>query len=99
MLKRVPIINRVETPLSAWESSSLFKLYIHDTAILQCMAGIPVEASAVFHPGFCKGWVAENAVAQELVGSGLSNLYCWKGNQSEVEFLADSCCGPVPIEV
>lgn len=99
MLKRVPIINRVETPLSAWESGSLFKLYIHDTAILQCMAGIPIEASRVFHPGFYKGWVAENAVAQELVGSGLSNLHCWKGNQSEVEFLADSCCGPVPIEV
>lgn len=99
MLKRVPIIKRVETPLSAWESGSLFKLYIHDTAILQCMAGIPFEASRVFHPGFYKGWVAENAVAQELVSSGLSNLYCWKGNQSEVEFLLDSCCGPVPIEV
>lgn len=99
MLKRVPIINRVETPLSAWESGSLFKLYIHDTAILQCMAGIPLEVSRVFHPGFYKGWVAENAVAQELVSSGLSNLHCWKGNQSEVEFLADSCCGPVPIEV
>ncbi|MCK7522869.1 MAG: DUF4143 domain-containing protein [Ignavibacteriales bacterium] len=60
----VPIINRVETPLFAWESGSLFKLYIHDTAILQFMAGIPLEASRAFHPGFYKGWVAENAVAQ-----------------------------------
>ncbi len=99
MVNRVPVINRGETPVSVWEKQSLFKLFVHDTAILRYMAGIPLNEVRVFNPGFYKGWVAENAVAQELVACGLRKLHCWTENQSEIEFLLDSTSGPIPVEV
>ncbi len=99
MVHRVPVVNRGETPVSVWERQSLFKLFVHDTAILRYMAGIPLNEARVFNPGFYKGWVAENAVAQELVASGLRKLHCWTENQSEIEFLLDSAAGPIPVEV
>lgn len=99
MVNRVAVINRGETPVSVWEKQSLFKLFVHDTAILRYMAGIPLSKMRVFNPGFYKGWVAENAVAQELVASGIRKLHCWMENQSEIEFLLDSTSGPIPVEV
>lgn len=99
MVTRVPVINRGETPVSVWVKPSLFKLYIHDTAILRYMAGVPLEKTRVFNPGFYKGWVAENAIAQELVANGLRRLHCWTERNSEIEFLLDGISGPIPVEV
>lgn len=99
MVNLVPVINRGETPVSVWEKQSLFKLFVHDTAILRYMAGIPLDEVRVFNPGFYKGWVAENAVAQELVANGLRKLHCWVERNSEIEFLLDGNSGAVPVEV
>ncbi len=99
MVNLVPIVNHGETPVSVWTKQSQFKLFIHDTAILRCMAGIPLNETRVFNPGFYKGWVAENAVAQELVATGYRKLFCWSERNSEVEFLLDGNSGVVPVEV
>ncbi|MCD4848186.1 MAG: AAA family ATPase [Candidatus Aegiribacteria sp.] len=99
MVNRVPVVNRGESPVSVWEKQSLFKLFVHDTAILRYMAGIPLNESRVFNPGFYKGWVAENAVAQELVANGFKRLHCWTERNSEIEFLLDGTSGPIPVEV
>ncbi len=99
MVNLVPVVNRGETPVSVWEKQSLFKLFVHDTAILRYMAGIPLKETRVFNPGFYKGWVAENAIAQELVANGLRKLHCWVERNSEIEFLLDGASGTVPVEV
>jgi len=99
MVNLVPVVNRGETPVSVWTKQSIFKLYAHDTAILRYMAGIPLKDSRVFNPGFYKGWVAENAVAQELTANGLRKLHCWTERNSEIEFLLDGNLGAVPVEV
>ncbi len=96
---KVPLANRGEQPLSAWESPSRFKLYLHDIGILSHLAEIPLLKREVFLPGFYKGWVAENFVAQELTASGMHQLHAWRENKAEVEFVIQSEGISIPIEV
>lgn len=99
ILLKVPLANRGEQPLSAWESPNRFKLYLHDIGILSHLAEIPLLKKEAFIPGFYKGWVAENFVAQELTASGMSQLHGWQGGKAEVEFVIQSEGISIPVEV
>jgi len=96
---KVPIANRGEQPLSAWESYNRFKLYMHDIGVLSYLSGIPLLKSDAFTPGFYKGWVAENFVAQELTASGMNHLHSWQEGKAEVEFVIQSKGMSIPVEV
>jgi predicted AAA+ superfamily ATPase len=99
ILLKVPLANRGEQPLSAWESPNRFKLYLHDIGILSHLAEIPLLKKEAFIPGFYKGWVAENFVAQELTASGMNQLHSWQGGKAEVEFVIQSEGISIPVEV
>ncbi len=99
ILLKVPIANRGEQPLSAWESYNRFKLYLHDIGVLSHLAEIPLLKKDAFIPGFYKGWVAENFVAQELTASGMNKLHSWQEGKAEVEFVIHSDGISIPIEV
>ncbi|MCD4708627.1 MAG: AAA family ATPase [Candidatus Sabulitectum sp.] len=99
ILLKVPIANRGEQPLSAWESYNRFKLYLHDIGVLSHLAEMPLLKTDAFLPGFYKGWVAENFVAQELTASGISQLHSWQAGKSAVEFVLQSDGISIPVEV
>ncbi len=99
ILLKVPLASRGEQPLSAWESPNRFKLYLHDIGILSHLAEIPLLKKEAFIPGFYKGWVAENFVAQELTASGMNQLHSWQGGKAEVEFVIQSEGISIPVEV
>ena len=99
ILLKAPIANRGEQPLSAWESYNRFKLYLHDIGVLSTLADVPLLKRDTFIPGFYKGWVAENFVAQELTASGIHQLHGWHENKAEVEFVLQSDGVSIPVEV
>lgn len=99
MVLKVPVVERGEPPLTAWEKPGIFKLYIHDIGILSALARIPLLDRGGFIQGFYKGWMAENLVAQELVASGVQSLFGWKGKTSEVEFVIQQSDNAIPVEV
>ena len=99
LLIRVPITERGILPLSAWSKNNTFKLYLFDIGILGAIADLPPKAILDYEYGSYKGFVAENFVAQELLAAGNSPLYCWKENESELEFLLVGDSSPIPVEV
>jgi uncharacterized protein len=102
LLVRVPIVEHVEVPLSAFTDESRFKPYFFDIGLLGAMADIPVEAILLGDDLFTtfRGAYCENFVAQELRANGLGPLYAWSsGNQAEVEFLVQHAGRILPIEV
>ena len=91
--------SEAERALAAWTNPGRFKLYSHDVGILGAMADIPFLNRGGFREGFYKGWVAESLVAQEMIAAGERNLYSWRENTAEVEFLLHHEDRIYPIEV
>ncbi len=99
IIMKVPVVNRGEQPLSAWEKPGVFKLYLHDIGVLSSLSGIPLIERGGFLKGTYKGWVGENYVAQEFVASGMKRLYGWTGRTAEVEFVLSAGSSSIPVEV
>lgn len=96
---KVPVCNRSEIPLKAFCKNNLFKLFIFDIGLLGSMLGIPVKSILEQDYGITKGYLAENFVAQELVATGIDELYSWSERNSEIEFLIYMDGEIAPIEV
>ncbi len=96
---QVPIANRAELPLSAYTKQSHFKLFMFDVGILGALSELPPKAILDYDYGTYKGYFAENFVAQELLTTGIANLYAWQEGRSEVEFLYVQDSNILPIEV
>lgn len=99
LLLRTFIVEKAAVPLASYRKENRFKLYLFDVGILHAMIDLPAEVILDYGFGGYKGYVAENFVAQELRASGLSNLYCWQGRTSEVDFLMETPRGIIPVEV
>ena len=82
-----------------YANENIFKLFLLDVGLLGCMAGIQPGELLRQEYGTYKGWFAENYVAQELTAARLGPLYFWQGRQAEVEFVAQTDRGIVPVEV
>ncbi len=93
------IIEQSQMPLSAYSAENRFKLYFFDTGLLGAMSSILPKILLQMNFGSYKGYLAENFVAQELKANGISNLYCWTGRTSEIEFLLETGEGIIPVEV
>jgi hypothetical protein len=63
------------------------------------MLGIPAASIMNMTYGSYKGYIAENYTAAQLVNSGIRELYTWKGNTSEIEFVVLLDDHVVPVEV
>jgi len=78
-----------------------YKLYINDTGLLLCMAGIETKKALLQEKlvGSTKGGIYENFLAETLIKKGYS-LHYYKPNQdSELEFVIEKNVEVIPIEV
>jgi predicted AAA+ superfamily ATPase len=99
LVLKVPLVEKPELPLRAYAKPNLFKLYLFDVGMLGCMLDLPFDSILDQDYGSCKGYYAENLVAQELTAAGRSPLYTWHGRQSEIEFLLTRESNVIPVEV
>lgn len=99
LLLRTFIVKKAAAPLAGFRTENWFKLYFFDVGILHAMSNLPPQVILNYDFGSYKGYVAENFVAQELWAGGVSDLYCWQGRTSEVDFLIETPRGIIPVEV
>lgn len=99
LVLKVNIVNSGNLPLQAYTKENTFKLLLFDIGILGSMGGLSPRAILDYDYGSYKGYFAENFVAQELVCSGISKLFCWTEKTAEVEFLTEIDGNTIPIEV
>lgn len=101
----VHVSHRISTPkhpLSAYEESSFFKLFVLDVGMLAAQSQIPASAILEGHQLFTefKGALTENFVAQELVCSKERPLHYWTSQGSaELDFILEQDGEIYPIEV
>ncbi len=74
-------------------------LYLFDTSLLGAMLALDPATIYQYDFGQFKGFLAENAVLNELLCTGTGPIYTWRGNSSEIEFLLAPGHQIVPIEV
>lgn len=93
------IVNKGELPFSAYSKENNFKITLFDTGILGALCDLPPKSILDYEYGTYKGYFAENFVAQEFLYSGVKQLYSWKENTSEVEFLREVDGKIIPVEI
>ncbi len=94
-----PMVNRGEIPLSVYKEAKNFKLYMSDIGLLMTMTNVPYIIMVRDHEhNLFKGAITENYVAQQLKAKG-QDLYYWKHNTHEVDFILQKEDQIIPIEV
>lgn len=99
MLNRVYNVSKAEHPLAAFDRLDCFKLYLFDTGLLKCMAGVDNGAILLKSNFQFKGPLTENFVLQQLKGQFdvLPRYYATK--RGEIDFLVQNGQEIIPIEV
>ena len=88
-----------QSPLAAYRSNNMFKLYLSDTGLLVSIARINFGEIVQEQTLMYRGFLTENYVAQTLAAHG-HELYYWSsGNLAEIDFLLNLPNGIVPVEV
>lgn len=103
MIYQVKLCEKPELPLSFYENSSAFKIYMIDIGLLRKLAKLPAEifVSATNLFTEFKGAIAENFVLTSLLAQGFDTPNYWtlQGNKAEVDFLVADKLSVIPIEV
>jgi uncharacterized protein len=99
LIHRVPICRKIKQPLSAYVENNAFMLYLFDTGILGSMLHLAPATIHQYDFGQFKGFLAENAVLNQLLCSGIDPVYTWREASSEIEFLLPHGNQVIPIEV
>jgi len=99
LIIKAHIINKAALPFSTYTSENTFKLYLFDVGLLGALSNLSPKTILDYEYGSYKGYFAENFIAQEFLASNIKNLYCWKENTSEVEFVREVDGNILPIEV
>ena len=103
MIYQVKLCEKPQLPLSFYENSSSFKVYMLDIGILRKLAKLPAEIfmSAANLLTEFKGAVAENFVLTSLLAQGfdMPNYWTLQGNKAEVDFIIANKLSVIPIEV
>jgi hypothetical protein len=99
MLNRVYNSSKPEHPLAVFDRLDSFKLYMFDTGLLKCMAGIDNKAILLKSNYQFKGPLTENFVLQQLKGvcDIMPRYYSTAGG--EIDFLVQDGQEIIPIEV
>ncbi|MCA0386331.1 MAG: AAA family ATPase [Firmicutes bacterium] len=93
------MVNRGEIPLSVYRDPKSFKLYFSDVGLLMAMTRVPYMTVAKDDEhNLFKGAITESYVAQQLKSKGY-DLFYWKDNANEVDFLLQKESDIIPIEV
>lgn len=93
-------VNETLPGLSAYVREDWFKLYLSDVGLLASVYGMLVKHEILEGTlaGSVKGGVYENFVATVLQRNGHVLRY-YRNDENEVEFLVETDCGVVPVEV
>lgn len=96
---KVPIINNASLPFFAYTKENTFKLLLFDVGILGAMSDLPAKTILDYDCGTYKGYFAENFVAQMFLASDVEQLFSWRENTAEIEFLREVNGEKIPVEV
>ncbi len=100
MLTRVYAVSKPEHPLPAFDRLNSFKLYLFDTGLLKCMAGIDNEAILLKSKYQFKGALTENFVLQQIRDlSPVEPRFYADGSSEEIDFVLQRGMEIIPIEV
>lgn len=99
LIFKVPILQTIAQPLSAYVEKSRFKLYVFDVGILGALSNLAPRTILEYQYETYKGYFAENFVTQEFIGNGCRDLYSWQEERFEVDFVRDIDGDIFPIEV
>ena len=98
MLNRVYNVSKMEPPLSAYDKLDQFKLYVFDTGLLKCMAGIDNGAILLKSDYQFKGALTENYVLQQLKGQFEVEPRYYADKRGEIDFVLQKGMEIIPIE-
>lgn len=102
LVHKVNNISVPRLPLSAYKTSSSFKLYLSDVGLLRSKFRLDASAAIAGNTLLTefKGALAENYILQSLVRQfGEQQFYWTSGNTAEVEFVLQNKNDIIPIEV
>ena len=86
-------------PLAAFDRLDCFKLYLFDTGLLKCMAGIDNAAILLKSDFQFKGPLTENFVLQQLKGQFDVSPRYYSNKTGEIDFLIQHGQEIIPVEV
>lgn len=93
------MVNRGEIPLSVYRDPKSFKLYFSDVGLLMAMTRVPyLTVVKEDEHNLFKGAITESYVAEQFKAKGY-DLFYWKDNANEVDFLLQKESEIIPIEV
>lgn len=98
MLNRLYNVSKIEHPLRTYDRLDCFKLYLFDTGLLKCMAGIDNNFILLNSPYQFKGALAENYVLQQLKVN-YDTIRYFSAKYGEIDFIVQEGAEIVPIEV
>jgi hypothetical protein len=99
MLNRVYNVSKPEHPLPAFDKLDSFKLYMFDTGLLKCMAGVD-NSAILLKSGFqFKGALTENFVLQQLKKQLDVQPRYFSTRYGEIDFLIQNGQEIIPVEV
>lgn len=99
MLNRVYNVSKPEHPLPAFDKLDSFKLYLFDTGLLKCMAGIDNGAILLKSDFQFKGPLTENFVLQQLKAQFEVAPRYYSTRYGEIDFLLQNGQEIIPVEV
>ena len=99
MLNRVYNVSKPEHPLPAFDKLESFKLYMFDTGLLKCMAGIDNGAILLKSDFQFKGPLVENYVLQQLKSQYDVAPRYYSTRYGEIDFLLQDGQEIIPVEV
>jgi len=99
MLTRVFNVSKAEHPLPAFDRLDCFKLYLFDTGLLKCMAGVDNAAILLKSDFQFKGPLTENFILQQLQGQFEVAPRYYSDKNSEIDFLVQYGQDVLPVEV
>ena len=103
MVYKTVVTEKPELPLSFYEDTTCFKVYMLDVGLLRKLSRLPAEVfiSPIKIFTEFKGAVAENVVLTSLLAQGYDLPHYWtlQGNKAEVDFLVNDGLRVLPIEV
>lgn len=103
MVYKVVVSEKPQLPLSFYEDTTCFKVYMLDIGLLRKLSRLPAEIISSPNEMFVefKGAIAENIVLTSLLAQGYDMPHYWtlKGNKAEVDFIVNDQLSILPIEV
>ena len=99
MLIRVYNVSKMEHPLTVFDKTDQFKLFLFDTGLLKHMAGLDNGAILLKTDYQFKGPLTENYILQQLRGQFEIDPRYYLDKNSEIDFIVQNGTEIIPMEV